>query len=91
MDVGGQALCTFQRIGAWAVAGAGALYDPARKASTATMRANATADLTGITLCIGIPPGRVGAFAAEKCRESSQPTPPCQQAQILLDRVSFGV
>jgi hypothetical protein len=57
MDVGGQALCTFHRIGAWAVAGTGALYEPARKARRATTRATTIADLKGIDLRMCVPPG----------------------------------
>jgi hypothetical protein len=71
MDVGGQALCTFQRIGAcWAVAGAGALYEPAKKARRATATVSAIADLQEIILRICIPPVRqlVEAFMARKKR-----------------------
>jgi hypothetical protein len=59
MDVGGQALCTFQRIGAcWAVAGVGTLYEPAKKARRATAKLSAIADLQEIILCICILPVR---------------------------------
>ncbi len=54
MDVGGHALCTFHRIGVWAVAGAGAPYEPARYASNPTMRARAIAVLVDIILRIAL-------------------------------------
>ncbi len=54
----GQAVCIFHRIGAWAVAWPGALYEPARKAPRATMRVSASANLNGMSLRMYIPPGR---------------------------------
>jgi hypothetical protein len=81
MDVGGQALWTFQRIGAWAVAGAGVLYEPARKARTATMTVEATADLRGTNRPMGSSwDVVVEAFAApeKEWRESSQDARGCQ-------------
>jgi hypothetical protein len=56
IDVGGHALCTFHRIGVWAVAGVGVLYEPAKNARRAMRTANATADLKGICRRMGIPP-----------------------------------
>ena len=60
MDVGGQALCTFHLIGAWAVAGVGALYTPARKASSPTTMVRAMANWMGTSLRISGPSRRWG-------------------------------
>src|SRR5262245_24167759 len=56
IEVGGQALCTFHLIGAWAVTGAGALYEPARKARRAVTRARPRAEFKETILRIRVPP-----------------------------------
>ena len=77
----GHAVCIFHRIGCCAVAEVGALYEPARKATRATIMVNAIADLKGTSLRMGHPsverrPAQrrpVEVFAAsEKWRESMQ-------------------
>jgi hypothetical protein len=84
-------------MGAWAVAWPGELYEPARKARTATTRTEATADLSGTSRRMGILlRRRIEAFAAPKeWRESSHELPTCQEdppvrfadvSRILLDR-----
>src|SRR4030095_10603348 len=87
MEVGGHALCTFHLTGAWAVAEVGAVYEPARKATSATTVVATIANLKGTSVRMGHPSvGRrpavrrpVEVFAAsEKWRESMQAGARCQ-------------
>ena len=94
----GQAVCIFHRIGAWAVAGAGAPYEPARKASNPTMRAMAIAVRVEIILRIELLLWIAGMCSTPgtKLAESRQRVRTCQWFRAdagfagLLDHAAIG-